>query len=101
MASKLELPTDTKLAGKLIEAEHASRIAEMGRVGVWLGSRDNAVVYIAAGIVVLSMIGAVILALPDSPSQLRSDIAKGLAALGLSALGYMFGSSGRRSGRAE
>src|SRR4051794_30431594 len=98
MANKFELPSDPKLAGKILESEHASRLAEMGRIGVWFGSRDNAIIYIAALIIIFSMIGAAVLAgFDDGRSALRGDMAKALAALALSALGYMFGSISRHS----
>jgi len=98
MPNKFELPQDPKLAGKVLENEYASRLAEMGKIGVWLGSRDHAVIYIAGIVIVVSIIAALILALSDDGhSAVRADMAKAFAALALSALGYMFGSSGRRS----
>jgi hypothetical protein len=98
MADRFELPTDPKIAGRVIEAERAS--AEMGRIGAWLGSRDNAVIYIAALVALISLIAAALLAAYDSPSSpLRGDMAKTFAAIALSALSYIFGSTSRRANR--
>jgi hypothetical protein len=76
-------------------------MGSMGKMGMWFGSRDNAVIYIAALVFLISIMGCFLLALSDSSSPLRADMAKVLAALALSALGYMFGSSSRRNGRDE
>jgi len=97
MADRFELPTDPKIAGRVLEAERAS--AEMGRIGTWLGSRDNAVIYIAAVVALISLIAAALLAAYDSSSPLRGDMAKTFAAIALSALPYMFGSTSRRANR--
>ena len=39
MANRFELPQDPKLASKVLETEHAARIAEMGETkaykGIW------------------------------------------------------------------
>ena len=96
-AKRIELPTDAKLAAKVIEADRAS--AEMGMIGTFLGARHNAVVYIAFVIVVLSGAAALWLALAEPTSPLKADIAKAFAALALSALGYGFGANSRRDGR--
>jgi hypothetical protein len=94
MTNRYELPTDPKLAGKVIEAERAS--AEMGRVGSWLGSRENAIIYIAFIIILFSMVACLWLALADPTSPLKQDMAKAFAALAISTVGYMFGSNSRR-----
>jgi hypothetical protein len=52
--------------------------------------------YLVALVVVLSALGTIIIAILEP--TLRPDAFKALAALGLSALGYMFGSIGRREG---
>jgi len=71
--------------------EHASKdkAMEMGKIGIWFGSRDNAVVYLAWSVILLAIIGGTVLAVVDS--SLRPDMGKALAALAISALGYMFG----------
>jgi hypothetical protein len=94
MANNRTLPKDPEQLGKVLEAEHASKIAEMGKEGIFFGSRDNAIIYLAAIVVVLSAVGTIIFAILDP--TLRADAFKALAALGLSALGYMFGAIGRR-----
>jgi len=77
--------------------EHAARekAMEIGRVGYWLGSRDNAIIYIAAGVILLGMIGAGVMVWINTPAS--NDMAKAFAALALSALGYMFGSARQSS----
>jgi hypothetical protein len=94
---KGEIQIDDKEIAKLNAVhEHASRdkAMELGRIGYWLGSRDNAVIYIAAAVIVLSMIVATIMVLINTPAS--ADLAKAFGALAISALGYMFGSIGRR-----
>ncbi len=95
MANRVELPKDTNLAGKVLEAEHASKVVDMGKIGVYFGSRENAIIYLAALVIVAAVLGASAIAIAE-PS-LRPDVLKALAALALSALGYMFGAGGRRS----
>ena len=59
MANKIELPKDPQLASKIVETEHAARIAEMGSIGRWFGTRDNAVIYLAFVIILIAVIGSV------------------------------------------
>ena len=92
MANRFELPKDPQLATKVLDVEHAGRIAEMGKIGVLFGSRDNASIYLAALIIVLAVAGLVVLAVIDS--TLRADLAKALGALAVAALGYIFGRGG-------
>ena len=97
MANRFELPKDPQIATKIIETEHAGKVAEMGRIGVWLGSRENAIIYITGTVILVSIIAAAILAAgDDGHSSAREDLVKAFAALALSALGYMFGSMGQR-----
>lgn len=91
----LNLPKDPQVAGQVISAEHATRVAEMGKFGVLFGSRDNATVYIAGLSILVILVGSIALALVE-PS-LRADIFKVWAAFLLAALGYMFGASARKS----
>jgi hypothetical protein len=79
--------------------EHAARerAMEIGRVGYWLGTRDNAIIYIAAGVIMLAILGACLMAWINTP--VSDEMAKAFAALALSALGYMFGSVGRQHNR--
>ena len=88
------LPKDPDVAQKVIETEHASKDAEKGKIGVWLGSRDNAVVYLAAVLIIIAVITSGVLAVYE-PS-LRADTGKALLALALSALGFMFGAGSRQ-----
>jgi hypothetical protein len=91
MANKFELPKNPIIAGKIVETEHAARIAEMGRLGAFFGSRDNASVYLASLVVFLALISCAAIAYAD-PS-LRSDALKAMLGLAATALGFMFGSS--------
>jgi len=88
--------SDNELARIHLQAQsqRAARQQEIGKMGAFFGSRDNAVVYLAMIIIVLAVIGGVVLAILDA--TLRGDMGKALAALALSALGYMFGSGAIR-----
>ncbi len=92
--AKLDLD-NTEIAKLNAMHEHAARdkAMEIGRVGYWLGGRDNAILYIAAGIIMLAIVGACLMAWINTP--VSDEMAKAFAALALSALGYMFGSVGR------
>ena len=92
-----DLPKNPEVAGKLIDAEHAHalRLAEMGAIGGLMGSRENASLYLSAGVVVLALVGAVILAVcqPD----LRADTLKGVFVVATTALGYFLASGGAKA----
>ena len=92
------LPEDRDLDKLIVLAQSQSvqQRQEMGRVGEFLGSRDNAVIYIALAVILLSVISSVVLACFE-PNPLRSDLIKALASLAVSTVGFMFGSL-RRSG---
>jgi hypothetical protein len=94
--NQVEVPDPHELRKMELANEQVSRerAMEMGKIGTWLGSRENAVIYIAAAVIVLSMIGATIMVLINTPTS--GDLAKAFGALAISALGYMFGSIGRR-----
>jgi hypothetical protein len=97
--NEVVVPDPGDLRKMALANEHASRekAMDMGRIGVWLGSRENAVIYIALAVIVLSMVGATIMVLINTPTS--TDLAKAFGALAISALGYMFGSIGRRDDR--
>jgi|SRR2546421_11084150 hypothetical protein len=88
-----DLPDDKELAKYQLQAQtqQAARQQEYGRMGSLFGSRDNAVIYLATAVILLALIGGTIIAVVE-PS-VRGDMAKALAALAISALGYMFGAS--------
>jgi hypothetical protein len=71
--------------------EHASRDKELeiGRIGEFFGSRDNAAVYLAASIILFALIGGTIVAYNDP--TLRPDAMKALFGLAATALGFMIG----------
>jgi hypothetical protein len=85
---------DKELAKFQLQAQtqHAARQQDIGKMGAFFGSRDNAVIYLAWSIIILGIIGGTILAVIDP--DVRGDMAKAFAALTISALGYMFGRSG-------
>lgn len=62
---------------------------EIGTIGRFFGSRDNALVYLAWIIVVVALISSTIIAIMDA--SLRPDLTKAIAALAIAALSYMFG----------
>lgn len=89
--AKLELPDNIDLAKQIVD--HDARARERGAMGRLLGSRENAPVYIAgvlAFLCVVAIIGLVYV--PGEASELRGDVVKALAGIGLAALGYLFGS---------
>jgi len=96
--NKVITPDEHELRKLTLEIERASKEKEldMGKIGAFFGSRDNAVIYIAAAVIVLSMIGGALMVLPDTLSPARADMAKAFGALAFSALGYMFGSISSR-----
>jgi hypothetical protein len=72
-----------------LNAAQKARETDIGKIGTWFGTRDNAVIYLAWSIIAGAVIGGVILAGLDP--TLRADTAKALMALALAALGFMFG----------
>ena len=67
----------------------------MGRVGSWFGSKENAALYFAASLMLLSMLFLGILALVEPP--MRAEIAKVFAAVIVGALGFIGGLLGSRN----
>jgi hypothetical protein len=96
--NRIELPNDKELARKLITAqtELEAKRADMGKVGVLLGSKDNASIYLAAFVILVAVAGGTILAVYEP--ALRPDLGKAFIALALMAAGYMFGAV-RRDGK--
>jgi uncharacterized membrane protein len=62
----------------------------MGRIGYWLGSRDNAALYFIAGIIFFSMVALIVLAFVDSSPHRLEVIKQFSTALAL-ALGFIGG----------
>jgi hypothetical protein len=71
--------------------EHATKdkAMDLGKIGVWLGSRENAATYLAAATIFFA--GAAAVALSVSDPSLRPDTVKALLSLTILAAGYMFG----------
>ena len=89
--NKIELPKDRTLATKVIDSESAKDLEAMrlGKIGVYLGSRENAMTYLTWALIILCVLGATCLGIGND--SLRPDVVKALLALAISALGYMFG----------
>lgn len=89
--STVELPKDKTLAAKKIEAEAnlALRKSEMGKLGEFFGTRDNAAVYFAATLIFVALGLGTVLAVYEP--TLRADALKGILGLAATALGFMIG----------
>lgn len=91
LMSRLEVTGPVLLAvGPVIDAEHAGKLAEMGKIGLFFGSRDNAAVWIAGFLILLALLGLALLAWLDA--SLRLTVAQSFGALVAGSLGYIFGS---------
>ena len=66
-----------------------ARQQELGKVGEWFGSRENAALYFAFFLVSFALIILSLIAYGE-PS-LRSDIAKVVGAIGIAGLGFIGG----------
>lgn len=89
--NKIELPTDRRLATKIVEAQtlQAMRSIEMGTIGKFFGSRENAALYLTSGLMLTATIGLAVLAVvhPDA----RGELTRVLAAVVIGALGFIGG----------
>ena len=72
-----------------IELEREAQ--NMGRIGYWLGSRDNARIYIATGVLLFALTIYGVAAYFDP--GLRADFGKVLAAVAIGSLGFLGGSA--------
>jgi hypothetical protein len=95
MADRVQLPKDKHLAELVVNADADKHRREMGKIGQFFGSKDNATVYLAEILVVVALVAGAIIAYLDS--TLRADAMKGIFAIGTLALGYMFGAGGKRA----
>jgi hypothetical protein len=88
-------PEDKDLARMLVQAEvqQSERSQQMGRLGSWLGSRENAPTYIA-GIMAcfFALVIAAIVFVPMGEGLTRQDALQIIGGFFLAALGYLFGS---------
>jgi hypothetical protein len=66
---------------------------DMGRVGLWLGSRDNAAMYFAALIALIVSVFLGVLAVVDI--SIRGDIVKLFAGIAVAAMGFLGGKGHR------
>src|SRR5437764_14718097 len=95
MAIYSQLPNDPRLAHKIVQEEFrdVQRSREMGKLGSWLGSRENASTYIA-GILALFFAPCLcaLLFAPIGSGIERRDALQIFGGFFLAALGYLFGS---------
>jgi hypothetical protein len=61
--------------------EHASRekAMDIGKIGLWLGTRDNALLYLAAGVLFFAIFVAAFISIFEPTS--RADIIKALISI--------------------
>jgi hypothetical protein len=63
---------------------------DMGRIGYWLGSRENAALYFVAGIIFFALIALLVLAFAE-PSPHRTEVIKQFSTALALALGFIGG----------
>jgi hypothetical protein len=100
--AKGEIKVDDREIARLNAVqEHAvrSKAMDLGKIGVWLGSRENASIYLAAITILFSGSAAVGFAVVDP--TIRPDIAKSLLGIAILAAGYMFGASKGSGGHSD
>lgn len=92
-----QIPPGRKLSPEVVQAhvEDTKRAKEMGRIGYWLGSQENASTYIS-GLLALffAIILSLIIFLPITGIEKR-DALQILGGFFLAALGYAMGSINR------
>jgi hypothetical protein len=89
---------DNKEIAKLNAVQaHAQKAREtdIGTIGRWLGSRDNAVIYLAAGVLVFAILMAGFISIFES--TVRADMVKALISIATLAAGVMAGAGIQRS----
>lgn len=95
---EIKLPNDKLLASRMLEvqAEHAGKELEMGRVGGWLGSATEKPGNIAGIAIILSFLMLLIVFLvPVNPNIPRESLFTLFGGIITLALGYLFGRSDR------
>lgn len=86
----IDLPADKDLAGKVLDAVHAEKALQIGKIGIFFGSPESAKLYIAGIVAVVSLVFVAGIAIWEP--QLRSDAVKGFLAIAATAIGFVFGS---------
>ena len=71
------------------EHELNLRGQELGKIGVWFGSRENAALYFAVMVIFLTLMGAGILGVAEP--TLRPDLMKLFTVVAVAALGFVGG----------
>src|SRR5438128_1436810 len=89
-----QLPKDKDVAKKFMDAQTTIHRQEMGKIGEFFGSKENAMVYLAEILVLFALIFAGIIAYADE--DLRADALKAVITIATLALGYMFGAGTRK-----
>ncbi|XYD09872.1 hypothetical protein R1A27_04805 [Methylobacterium sp. NMS12] len=79
----------------ITEAELKQQSQELGKVGSYFGSKDNAAIYFAGMLAFVAVIGAILVGVFASAFPEKGDLVKSLVALSVSALSFIGGVSGR------
>lgn len=83
----VRIPSKSTITQMQIEADAERHRRDMGQIGAYWGSRENAATYLASGIIIVSLIAGTIIAICEP--NLRSDAIKGLFGLAATALGFV------------
>jgi hypothetical protein len=94
MADRVQLPKDKHIAEMVVQADVEKHRREMGKIGEYFGSKDNATVYLAEILILVALIFMAAIAYADP--GLRADALKAIIAIATLALGYMFGAGGKK-----
>jgi len=62
---------------------------DMGKIGAWFGSRENAALYFAGTVVIMALLGLGVIAFVEP--AMRPDLVKILGAVVIGTLGYICG----------
>ena len=91
--NKIEIPTNPKLAGMVLDAEHKSRKLEMGTLGNFMGGVTEKPGNIAGVAIFASFVAllAIIFLGPDSPGFPKNEAVTLFGGIITGALGFLFG----------
>jgi hypothetical protein len=94
MADDPQIQLDDKEIARINAAQvhkQKARETEIGKIGRWLGSRDNAVIYLAAAVLAFAIVMATIISIWEP--MVRAEVVKALITIATLAAGVMAGAS--------
>ena len=90
-------PSTAQQSTQLTESDLKHHSQELGKLGILFGSKENAPVYLAGILAILSLIGCIFVGVYASDTPTKGDLIKPLAAIVIAALSFIGGASGRHS----